>query len=242
VGEYASGDVSREFIALDNLLSLGRALSLRQSLELDVNRGWRRDAAGESQTLSRLNADVLYRAGGRLQINLSYNYYQSVPRIESRHTPDSLRVDAELAGMRLGARVKLSRSVRIGGSLGYRDRRGEDKRPAYTNADLSISNLLHSGTDLVVRHAYADGRFADSHVPSLDLERSFGPTLRIGLGLGAQSYEGFQAEPFSLEGRWFTLHGTYRLSRPLELSWIWRRASGDVGAGDRFLLQLGCRW
>ncbi len=241
-GEYASGDASREFIALGNTLSIGRALSVRQSLELDANRGWRRNATGESWTLSRLNADILFRPGRRLQVNLGYAGYQSVPRIESRDVPDSLRVDAKLAGMRLGARLKLSQSVRVGGSIGYRDRRGEDERPVFGNVDLSFSDVLRSSIDLVVQHAHADGRFADSRVPSLDLQRRFGPALVVGLGLGAQSYEGYQAESFSLQGRWFTFRGTYRLSRPLDLSWLWRRNTGDIGAGDRFLLQIGCRW
>lgn len=242
VGQYQDGDVSREFISLANELALGTKLHIYQNMELDLNRDWREDVSGESQTLSRLNAHVRYRFSRTLSFDVAYDHYQNVRRVENREIPDSLFADAALQGLRAGARIRLSSSMRLGGRIGYRDRDNEDKRPVFANADFGWSDLLGTGADLQLHYAYADGRYAESHVPSLDLQRYFGRKLRLGLGLGSQSYDGIGPETLTVEGQWFRFFGTYLLRRHLDLQWLYTQTEGDIAAGSRVLLRLGYHW
>ncbi|MFH1844800.1 MAG: hypothetical protein ABIF77_16540 [bacterium] len=242
VGQYRSGEVSREFLTVINQVSFGRQLSVHQHLELDLNREWRRETSGEDRTLSRLNADIRYRVNDHLQLNLGYHHYQNVRRIETRDIPDSLFADARLNGLRAGARIRLSRAVRLGGQISSRRRQGEDRSPVFVTGNLGWTDFLHSGAVLECRYAYAEGRFANSRVPSCDLQRNVGNSLRLGLGFGSQSYEGVETETFDLDGQWLRCFGTWRLARSLDLQWIYRKAWGDVAAGDRLFLQLSRRW
>lgn len=235
--------IDREFLSFENRLWLSRDLSLHQSLELDFNRDWREEASGESSTLSRFNAYVRYRPTRMLSLGLGYDLFQRVRDAATRALPDSLFPDYEQAGLRASAALTLPSGVGLGGSLGLRSREDEpDKDPLYLNAWLSATNVRGNGTDLQFRYAYADGRFAKSHVPSLDVQQAVTPELRLGAGFGAQSYEGLTPETFSLDGQWLRLYGSYRLTRSSDLQLRWRHATGDIGEGDEIYLSLGHRF
>ncbi len=242
VGQYTACDVSREFVVLANELNLASGLLLRQNLEVDVNRDWRKEAAGEDQTVSRSNALIQYRLHRALRVHVGYDYYQSVRRIENRAIPDSLFPRAWLQGLRVGADVRLSRAVSLGGRIGYRDRERDDKQPVFGNGHVSWRDLLGTGLTLQARYAYADGRFTRSHVPSLDLVRNLGRALRLGLGYGYQEYEGVETESFDAQGQWLRFYGSYCISRRFDAQWLASQTSGDVGEGSRALLRLGYRF
>ena len=46
-GSYHSGTVSREFVYLQNAYSYTRRFTAYQSLEIDINRDWRRGSGGK---------------------------------------------------------------------------------------------------------------------------------------------------------------------------------------------------
>jgi hypothetical protein len=161
---------------------------------------------------------------------------------ETQDLPDSLFADPKLQGFRLGLRMRLSPTLRIGGHLGFRDREDVEKRPVFANADLSWGNLLGSRVDLVARYAYADGRFTRSHVPSLDLRRDFGTRLALGIGFGAQTYDEIDNGNKTLQGQWLRLLGTFLITRRSDLQWLYTRATGDVAEGTSVYLRLGYRW
>ena len=163
-------------------------------------------------------------------------------RAETQDIPDSLFADAALRGLRFGTAIRLASNVRVSGRIGYRDRDDEDKRPVYAGANLGWGNCLGTGVLLQLHYAYADGRYSESHVPSVDLQRGFGKRLQAGLGFGSQNYDGLDAETLSAEGQWFRLYGTYLITRRADLQWLFTETSGDIGAGSRMLLRLGYRF
>lgn len=242
VGQYASGRISREFGTFGCALFFGPKLSVRQDLEVDIKRRWRRLPGEQKLALARLNALAQYHPHARVGIDLSYDHFQNVRRDENRDIPDSLFADAMQQGLRLGLRYKLSRSIRCGARAGYRIREDEDKQPVFGSADLRLSDFCGSGCSLLLRYSYADGRFVRSHAPTVDLRRRFGRRLQLGAGYGAQSYLGVETESADQEGRWFRFTGTYRASRRVDLQWLWTTTAGDIGAGTRAMLRLGYRW
>jgi hypothetical protein len=246
VGSYADGEVSRELLALRGTLWRDK-LSLVGGAELDLNRDWREEAAGESSTLSRLNTLLRYRASETLSLNLAYDRYASVRDALNQEIPDSLWTDLRQSGLRAGIDYRLFGFMRLGGSVGFRDR---DDRPdgvhlpIYANGYLGMSDLANSGVSLRLAYAFADSRYTRSHVPSLDLSRSFGMKLNLGLGLGLQSYEGTAAESAlgTLSGQWLRLRGGYRINRHLRLQGYYGFDSGDILEGSQVMAKLAYRF
>jgi len=246
VGEYADGEVSREFLASRASLWLG-PVTMFAGAELDINRDWREEAAGESSTLSRLNATLRYGTGRLLQVHLGYDRYVGVRQALTREIPDSLWRDLRQSGLRAGADLRLPWMIRLGGHVGIRDRddrQDGEIRPLFAGAYLGLSDLLDSGVDLQCRYAFADGRYTRSHVPSVDLQRAFGPKLRLGLGVGIQSYEGTasESELGTMEGQWLRVTCDYRITRALDLQGLYAYNQGDILDGSQVLMRLGYRF
>ncbi|MFC1572025.1 6-bladed beta-propeller [Candidatus Eisenbacteria bacterium] len=103
-------------------------------------------------------------------------------------------------------------------------------------------HLVGSRLDIFARYAYADGRFTRSHVPSLDLERALGTNGRLGIGVGAQTFEGIQTADVSLEGQWIRLYGTVPLTGSSDLQWHYGYATGDIAEGSSLQVRWGYRW
>jgi len=72
VGEYRDGEIGREFLVLTSGYRSGR-LNLYQSSELDLNRQWRRDRAGEDWTVANLTISGSYRFGRDLSVRLHHD-------------------------------------------------------------------------------------------------------------------------------------------------------------------------
>jgi hypothetical protein len=242
VGQYDGHLANREFVTTRNSLRYG-AFTLMQLAELDLNRDWREEAAGESTTLSRFNAGLYLQATPALRLNLSYDRWEPVRTLWNREIPDSLYALTLQQGLKGGASLRLPHRVTVGGSLGYRDREDEDRRPIFASGDLGFGDIGGSGVDAAFHYAYADGRFARSHVPSLDLSRAFGHRVDLGLGLGLSRYEGVEAESdmADLEGQWLRVYGGWRLSRVLDLQGIFGHTGGDIGAGNLIQMRLAYR-
>jgi hypothetical protein len=241
-GHYTPCGISRELVAFNNEISLGRSLLVRQNLEVDINRHWRHDLAGERRTISRASLFAQFQPRRALRVSLGYDYYQNTRRMETRALPDSLFPQTWLQGVRLGANLRLSPALSLGGYFGVRDRECERKEPVFGSGSLQWHDPLGSAVTLQARYAYADTRFTRSHAPSLRLVRQFGRALRLGVGLGYQDYEGVDGEPFSSEGERWLVFGSYRISSHFDAQWQGSHTTGDVGAGSRALLRLGYRW
>lgn len=242
VGQYDGHLASREFLTTRSSLRLGR-VSLMQLAELDLNRDWREEAAGESKTLSRFNAGLHLQATPALRLSLSYDRWEPVRTLENREIPDSLYAQSLQQGLKGGFTLRLPERVSLGASLGYRDREDEDKRPVFASCDISAADIGGSGLEATLHYAYADGRFTRSHVPSLELNRAFCRCLDLGVGVGFQRYEGTEAESAmpDLEGQWLRVFGGWRLSRQVDLQGIFGHTGGDIGAGNLVQLRLAYR-
>ena len=242
VGQYDGHVASREFINMRNTIQYEQ-LSVYQTLEFDMNRDWREEAQGESSTLSRLNAGMIYRVTLALRLRLSYDRWDPVRDLYNREIPDSLYTLTLQQGLKAGASLRVTRQVTVGASVGYRDKESEDKRPVFFNGDLSVTDLAGSGVNAQARYAYADGRFTRTQVPSLDLQRRFGHALDLGLGFGVRNYEGVEAESALADqsSSYVRVYGGYRLSREVSLQGIYGHTGGDVGAGNLVQLRLAYR-
>lgn len=235
-------EANRDFITMQNTLRLNRDLSLHQQMELDLNRDWREDAAGETSTLGRLNLMLRYRVSERASLGLAYDRFERVRDAATRALPDSLFPDYRQTGLRATVSLRPAPGLGIGGSVGRRDRSDESQEPLFASVYLTQADLLDMNLDLQLRYAYADGRYTKSSVPSLDIQKAFSPALRLGLGLGLQSYEGVGSEDFSLAGQWLRVYGGYQLNRSLDFSGRFQRGSGDIAEGNEIFVRLGYRF
>jgi hypothetical protein len=117
--EFAGSEVSREYVGQQGQLRSG-SLWLFERVEVDLNRGWRRDRAGNGAEVSEAGAQLTWRASPQVDLSLSYdrsrNYWSALTRILSsevfdRRLRQTVRAEARLtraggAGFWLGGSAR----------------------------------------------------------------------------------------------------------------------------------------
>jgi hypothetical protein len=156
VRESAGDVVSREYVAQQAQLRHG-SLWLYESVEVDVNRGWRRERAGRGLDLSEARAQVRWRASPTADVTISYdrsrNYWTALTsaitsEIFDRRLRETLRADVSLMrpggmGVWMGASSRTEEGV---AERSYAAHAGV-RSPRLVAVDLSLEgSLFHTPT------------------------------------------------------------------------------------------------
>jgi hypothetical protein len=105
VREFAGSEISREYLGQQAQLESGN-LWLYERVELDFNRGWRRDRSGSAVDLSEARALLRWRASPDVDLSVSYdrsrNYWSGLTRILTsevfdRRLRQTVRADVQLS-------------------------------------------------------------------------------------------------------------------------------------------------
>ena len=188
MGRYKSGTVSREFVYWQNVFNLYRRLALFQSVEIDINRDWRREAAGESTTFSNFFISASAELTKNASVDFSYDSRRNVRVYETKETPDSLFDDVVNDGYRGGVTLRLPHAVTLRGYGGIRYR-DEQRTNRYFAIHARAARLPWRGHAVLLRYAYADARTVTGHRPGLEYRFPLGRGTRLDAGGGGYIYE-----------------------------------------------------
>jgi hypothetical protein len=115
IGSYENGNINREYVAL-----LARAVSARVSLmlqqDMDVNRGWKRDAEGEAVSFTNTFATARWRATRGLDLDAGYDNRRHVRLYRDFVSPETQFDDDYRQGVWGGLGVGFARRYRLGAS------------------------------------------------------------------------------------------------------------------------------
>ncbi|MCP4573840.1 MAG: hypothetical protein GY838_15895 [bacterium] len=240
-GRYRDGEISREWLSLVTTWHDGGRLSLLQAAEVDVNRGWRKDAGGDGARLSSGALSARYRFTERLSMNLSYDDREPIRTWETRALPDSLFIDAGRQGWRGGLSWRSDAGVHadFSASLRREDGTGEETKSWALQVRLSERLLRH--VRLSARLRGFDGPWLSGLSPSLRLDRRTRSGLLLHLEGGHFAYEG-QATGDTRDNSWAELGAGMDLAAGWDAHATMRRDWGDDIAGQRGLLDLTHRF
>ncbi len=210
-GRYHSGEVSREFFYLQNNYWRGGKFSIYQSVEIDINRGWKRRLQNASLQISNFFLSLHYTPYDNITVNLSYDARKNIRFYENRSIPDSLFDETIRQGIHTGFTIRLPRQVRFSGNFGVRLRKGHLKNTISASGALYVRNLLKH-VSMSTRLSYFSSMFTTGYRPSLDiripLQREF--TLRLGggsyiykLGNSTSSNHWLEVDADYYFNRWF---------------------------------------
>lgn len=241
-GEYAGNTISREYIYMRSEYQAGRRWRLLQSAELDVNRGWRRDAAGVGVSLTNVYLAATWRPTASLTSSLSFDDRRNDRTRETRSLPDSLFDDAFRRGLRVAADLRFGASWRMSGDVGLRRRLGGGAAMTGFGAGLSRIGLLGDGSRLELRLRGFDGEWVDGWQPTVEMHKMLARGDRIAVSYGSHLYE-----PDTVGGggsarrtnHWVRVEGTRELPRRFFVSGACEKDWGDDLKGHRLSGEFG---
>ncbi len=180
------GKLDRNFLYTQNSLSLGSALNIYESTEIDLSRlssGQPKPGLNFSNTFVSLN----YYPASWLFANIGYDAYRTVYLFQTmKSVPDSLINTNLLQGFRGSVTTYLPGAVAITLDGSYRNQRGFPRSDHSIGGMIRSSDLLDLGLGGSITYTNMTGAYSDANDTRLELDRTFFDALDITL-----SYESY---------------------------------------------------
>lgn len=241
VGRYRDGEISREYVTMTTIWNPVRKLSVLQAAELDINRGWRKEAAGSSLDLSSLALAGRYKITGGVDVNLGYDDRVPVRTWETKSLPDNLFTEAGRVGWRAGVNMRTSGGIGLGlsGTLRDHSRTGETSTSWNARAYAPNWPVRRLSLDASVRGF--DGPFLTGWAPMLGGTVTTAGRTRIRLEGGYYGYSGTAGDE-QRSNTWVKGGVTQDFSTHWSVGADYRRDWGDDIDGQRWFLEMRYRF
>lgn len=238
---YHASTVSREFLYFQNNYSYFSRLMIYQSMEVDINRQWRKEKTGESLTLSNFFISGRYRFSRAISAGLTYDNRKNYWTYEIISVADSLFDDALRTGLRGNLSLRLPGSIFVFANGGYRNRESDNKATVSYAGGINKSNLLLRGFFVNLNYAAFSGPFTDGQNGSLTMGQSFSNGFRMAVDYGIYAYT-ISSIAETRNSRWARLNMDLYLFRHIFFVGQYEYDWGDDLQGQRFLIELGYRF
>ena len=189
IREEGETDISREYLAVETRYDPGQRWTFFQHAELDLNTGWREEAAGSTSQLSQLSLTALGRLSERSRLVISYDRFERFLTEETRFIPTELFDDLTRQGLRVsyqtGPARGLNFSVTAGAHALDAEEEGQDSETSFSlgvgawHPELSGLKLFVGADVLGFTNPTTDGLLVTTRVG-----RRFGSGHELSLGLG----------------------------------------------------------
>ncbi len=240
-GEYELGDISREFVYLRNSLYFGGKISVFQSMQLDVNRDWRKEATGKSIQLTNFYLSANYRPLNWLSLSLGYDARQSYRTAQTRSIPDSLFDDAMRQGILGSIYFRLPMNFRLSTNFTMRSRDGDVSNTYSYGGSIINTNLLNQRILLSLRFIGYQNHFSEGYNPSVSIGKAIWGGHRINLSYGNYTYT-FSDGARQTSNQWASVEADISIIQSLystlEYEYNW---GGDL-VGHRAFAEIGYRF
>jgi hypothetical protein len=239
-GTYHNSDISREVLFWQNNYNRNRKWSIYQSLEVDLNRDWRKKAAGENFSLSGLYINGRYYINDDLNLGLSYDNRKNYYTYELRSLADSLFDDAFRQGARISVNYRLFKNLRLFGNSGVRKRDTSELTYSYSGG-FNASNIFNQRISLSGRFSGFSNLYTEGLNPTVSLSKYFSAGHFLQIGYGQYSYT-LKSNNSSRLNQYVDATGQLELPLNLFLSADYEYSYGDDSEGHRILAELGYRF
>jgi|GEM_PF-1391012 len=235
-GSYHGSTSSREFFYLQNNYSIGSTFSIYQSVEADLNRGWKNGSGQSSLQFSNFFLSTRYSPLDFFSLNFSYDARKAIRVFETRSIPDSLFDGTTRQGMHSGFTLRLPARIRLSGNFGLRFRSGVTTDTFSASSNLVVPQIFRTWSTLTARFSYFSSMFARGYRPNVNLRLPIMPGLVLDLGGGSYINQiGGQTS----RSNWVETNGYYRINRWLFANFGYRLFFDDRLRSGRLFLETG---
>ena len=186
---YEKGMVNREFVYLQNNYWLADRLSIYQSVEIDLNRDWRKAAAGKSYSFSNFYFTANAFLSPALSAYFSFDARKNIRVLNTMNTPDSVFDDATREGVSGGMRLTLPSNMRLGANVSLRFQEGGLQNTIFSSIYYSIRQFPARGHSVTARLSYIDTQFTTGYRPSINYRLPFSRNLTFNVIGGGYIYK-----------------------------------------------------
>ena len=185
IGSYNRGEIDREFAYLRGTLNT-RVVSIYAAEEIDVNRGWKRQAEGSFATFTSTVLTAQVSMSRALSISGGLDSRRSVRLYRDFVNPEIAFDDALRQGQWGEVSLRPSRHFRLSSDIRSSGGGSEGKSQAFT-ASASATQLTPLGLGLRARTTQYTGAITEGRLSSVAVEVAPGQAVRLSLNAGVRT-------------------------------------------------------
>jgi hypothetical protein len=239
VRENAESEVSREYVSLETRIGSGRRFSFTQYGELDLNRGWRKEAAGTSYQVSNLSLAAHLRTSKGSSVVLSYDGRKNYRYYLNRGVPEEVFDDLMHQGLRASVYASQRQGWSVGAGGGVRLHNDREPVNAYSaNLDLRHQNVFGSKISLGANGVGFQNSYTEGVLVTAQAGRTFDRGHYVDLSYGRSLYR-IKATLDERVTSWLRLTGRLQMAHGLYLVGDFEYDRGDDLRGPRALIEAG---
>ena len=189
-GSYRNDVVNREFLYWQTQFSFRNLLSIYQTLEIDINRGWRKLSG-----LSDISFSNFFLTGNlflhkRIQFNFSFDARRNLPTYEMHlNTADSLFDVSLHRGASAGLSLYLPLNMTLRGNVSLRFRQDNLQDNLFASIFYNIRHFPKRGHHFTARLAYIRVPFTRAYRPVFTYRFPFRRRYIVNLTAGGYLYK-----------------------------------------------------
>jgi hypothetical protein len=239
--EYHSSIVSREFIYFQNSFGNGGKWRIYQSLDLDFNRDWKKEKAGESTTLSNLYLTGRYKFTSWFSAGLSYDNRVNYWTYDLQQLDENLFDDRYRRGVKFNLRLMLPNKYSISSNFGIRTIENNSESSNYYYVGFNKSNFSPLRINYNLNYSSFSNEYTKGQRYTFSLSRYFnrGHSLRVEYGNYSYDYKLLNT---NRDSNWVKLGLFARFNKRFYYSGDITFNSGDDINGNHILTELGYRF
>ncbi len=241
-GEYDGLVISREFLNLRNNLYLSKNLSISQTSEIEVNRGWRKEKTRKDFSLSSMYAHGNWKATQKLSFGIQYDTRKNYYRLDMRSFADSLFDDATRHGLKANTYYRFLPSSSVYLSVGQTRFQNRGDIPYNYNLGLNVSNFILKRIYVNASYTGFNSETNNGYNTSLFLRKSFLNGNNLSFGYGKYEYKYNSTTVSRIQSNWIrtgtTLQMIYNTYVTVNYEYNW----GQVQNGHRGFWETGYRF
>ena len=237
-GEYEGSTVSRELIYLQSSYYETGCWNLYQSMELDLNRQWRKEKTGKDVSLTSLYLSGQVWLSKGLSATMSYDNRRNYYIYEYRTLADSLFDDAFRQGLRLRFNYRFLKNYRFYLSGGLRQRDAEERLTYSYSGGIFVRNILLRRFSINARAAAFSNVYNRGVTYSVRLYQYLRGGHNLSLAFGANEYRLRNYDSGGLN-RWARANILFQLPFNFDINGYYEYDWGSDVNGHRFLTEVG---
>ncbi|UCF68960.1 MAG: hypothetical protein JSV80_06655, partial [Acidobacteriota bacterium] len=240
VASYEDSEINREFVFLIGRYA-GPRFRVYLTQEVDVNRGWKKDA-GESSISSTSTFIVLRaRLSDELQLVGGYDNRRNIRLYRDRTTPETQFDDAFRRGVWLGADCMAGPHLRLG--VSGRTYRGGDAGAADSfTGTVGLRRLTRRNLALHLRSTRYENDRIEGWLHSLSASIELSEAFRLGIQGGTRNDDSLVNSDLNDSVVWYGVDIDVDLTKHLYLTLAAERSRGDFEEVDQLYATLACRF
>jgi hypothetical protein len=177
--------VAREFVFLENTVSLGRTFSVYNSLQADAART-AAGGASYSTGITQSFTSVRYQPIALLAFNLNHNYLRNLPTFDPALISTGLLDQYLFQGLSGGVRLEFPYHVALSTDIG-RSQSSTDTASSWNQMyGISWGDIRNTGLQLDLRYTKFNSSFGQGTYQFVSLSRNLAERLRVQLRGGVQ--------------------------------------------------------